>query len=294
MNLFLVGHSSGCIYLYDATNQTQPTVAPVFTKLYQDESFSIHLNNNASSSTNANGVNSQQSSSSSAGSSANINILADKISPNQDYNSKINRTSTTADHINDTLSTKCTSKKLVLLSSNQQPVQIAKNPLLKWSIGATEQNSSEGLSVFNNINNAGVNGVNEFAFSPCGSYLAIVSQDGYLRVFAFDYKNNQQLQIQLLCSMKSYFGGLICCCWSSDGRYIATGGEDDLITVFSFVEMRVACRGRGHSSWINACTFDAWNCSNNNIFSASINNKKKKNLNSDCKSNEQIMVTKYR
>jgi WD40 repeat protein len=111
-----------------------------------------------------------------------------------------------------------------------------------------------------NINSAGVNGVNEFAFSPCGSYLAIVSQDGYLRVFSFAYANNCQLQIQLICSMKSYFGGLLCCCWSADGRYIATGGEDDFITVFSFLEQRVACRGRGHNSWINACTFDEWTC----------------------------------
>ena len=30
--------------------------------------------------------------------------------------------------------------------------------------------------------------------------------------------------------MKSYFGGLLCVTWSPDGRYIATGGEDDLIT----------------------------------------------------------------
>lgn len=60
--------------------------------------------------------------------------------------------------------------------------------------------------------------------------------------------------------MKSYFGGLLCCCWSADGRYIATGGEDDFITVFSFLEQRVACRGRGHNSWINACTFDEWTC----------------------------------
>ena len=64
--------------------------------------------------------------------------------------------------------------------------------------------------------------------------------------------------------MKSYFGGLLCCAWSSDGRYIATGGEDDLITVFSFVDMRVACRGRGHSSWINCCSFDPWTCLNSN------------------------------
>lgn len=114
-----------------------------------------------------------------------------------------------------------------------------------------------------------LNGVNEFAFSPCGQYLAVVSQDGCLRVFSFGYEASQ-IHIQLRCSMKSYFGGLLCVCWSSDGRYLATGGEDDLITVFSFVDMRVACRGRGHSSWINAVAFDPWtvlpNYSTTNVF----------------------------
>lgn len=243
MNLFLVGHSSGCIYLYDVTNQTQPTVAPIYTKLYQDESFSILLNQHAPN-------------------SPNVNIIASKIGEKSDKPRQTNEPGAK--------SSQSTSRKLVLSSQNQQPTTVAKNPLLKWSIGAAENSPGEGLSQFSNVNNAGINGVNEFAFSPCGSYLAIVSQDGYLRVFAFSYQNNQQLQIQMLCSMKSYFGGLLCCCWSSDGRYIATGGEDDFITVFSFVEMRVACRGRGHNSWINCCTFDAWTCSTKN---ANVNKK---------------------
>jgi WD40 repeat protein len=214
------------------------TVAPIYTKLYQDESFSIHLNNHATN-------------------TSNTNIKASQISElKKNDSSRINTDDLNGNNDSTNLSS---SKKLVLLSSNQQTTQVAKNPLLKWCIGSVDS-SIEIPNLFSNANNAGINGVNEFAFSPCGSYLAIVSQDGFLRVFAFDYQNNQQLQIQLLCSMKSYFGGLLCCTWSSDGRYIATGGEDDLITVFSFVEMRVACRGRGHSSWINSCTFDAWTC----------------------------------
>ena len=68
--------------------------------------------------------------------------------------------------------------------------------------------------------------------------------------------------------MKSYFGGLLCLSWSQDGRYIATGGEDDLITIFSFHENRVACRGRGHSSWINCVQFDNWAHSYNHINSS--------------------------
>lgn len=44
--------------------------------------------------------------------------------------------------------------------------------------------------------------------------------------------------------------------WSPDGKYLATGGEDDLITVYSFHENRVICRGRGHRSWVTSIEFD--------------------------------------
>ncbi|XP_023391109.1 dystrophia myotonica WD repeat-containing protein [Pteropus vampyrus] len=58
--------------------------------------------------------------------------------------------------------------------------------------------------------------------------------------------------------MKSYFGGLLCVCWSPDGRYVVTGGEDDLVTVWSFTEGRVVARGHGHKSWVNAVAFDPY------------------------------------
>ncbi|XP_035758224.1 dystrophia myotonica WD repeat-containing protein-like, partial [Egretta garzetta] len=79
--------------------------------------------------------------------------------------------------------------------------------------------------------------------------LACVSQDGCLRVFHFDSMLLQGM-------MKSYFGGLLCVCWSPDGRYVVTGGEDDLVTVWSFAEGRVVARGHGHKSWVNAVAFD--------------------------------------
>lgn len=60
--------------------------------------------------------------------------------------------------------------------------------------------------------------------------------------------------------MKSYFGGLTACDWSPDGRFIATGGEDDLVTVWSFLERSVVSRGTGHSSWITDLAFDPFCC----------------------------------
>ena len=109
-----------------------------------------------------------------------------------------------------------------------------RNPLYKWSVGS--------------------GAVNEFKFSPCGHFLAIASQDGHLRVFNFD-------AMEPLGTFKSYFGGLTCVAWSPDGKYLVTGGEDDLITVYSFHDRRVVVRGQGHKSWVNQVAFDAYNMS---------------------------------
>ncbi|KAK7506868.1 hypothetical protein BaRGS_00001719 [Batillaria attramentaria] len=108
-----------------------------------------------------------------------------------------------------------------------------RNPLYRWVIG-------QGT-------------INEFAFSPCARYLAVVSQDGHMRVFNYN-------SMELVGTMKSYFGGLLCVCWSPDGKYIVTGGEDDLVTVWAFHEKRVICRGHGHRSWVNVVAFDEYTC----------------------------------
>jgi len=110
-----------------------------------------------------------------------------------------------------------------------------RNPLFKWII--TKDGSA----------------VNNVKFSPCGCYLAVVTQNGFLRVFHHE-------DFELVGSMRSYFGGLTACDWSPDGRFIATGGEDDLVTVWSFCEQCVISRGTGHSSWITDLSFDPYCC----------------------------------
>uniref|UniRef100_A0A915Q2B1 WD_REPEATS_REGION domain-containing protein n=1 Tax=Setaria digitata TaxID=48799 RepID=A0A915Q2B1_9BILA len=109
----------------------------------------------------------------------------------------------------------------------------SRNPVYRWAVGSGT--------------------LHEFAFSPSDDtkLLATVSQDGFLRIFNYH-------AMELLAYMKSYFGGLLCLAWSPDSRYIVTGGEDDLITVYSVLEKRVVCRGQGHRSWISKVAFDPY------------------------------------
>jgi len=119
-----------------------------------------------------------------------------------------------------------------------------RNPLYKWAVGESVSAS----------NTSTASSINEFAFSPCGHYLAVSSQDGYLRVFNYD-------TMELVGSARSYFGGLLCVCWSPDGKYVAVGGEDDLVTLYSMAEKRVVVRGQGHKSWVSVVAFDQYNIS---------------------------------
>lgn len=96
--------------------------------------------------------------------------------------------------------------------------------------------------------------INDFAFSPCSKYLAVVSQDGCLRVLNYD-------TMELMGLATSYFGGLLCVCWSPDGQLVVAGGEDDLVTVWSFVQRRIIARGQGHRSWITVVAFDPFTTS---------------------------------
>ena len=93
--------------------------------------------------------------------------------------------------------------------------------------------------------------INAFAFSPDAHHIAIACQDGFLRVYDFHKQ-------EIYGRMRSYFGGLLCVCWSPDGKYAVTGGEDDLVTVWSFEQKRVVARGEGHKSYINAVAFDPY------------------------------------
>ncbi|KDQ07244.1 hypothetical protein BOTBODRAFT_149285 [Botryobasidium botryosum FD-172 SS1] len=92
-----------------------------------------------------------------------------------------------------------------------------------------------------------------FAFSPEVRYVAVVAEDSCLRVI-------DALTETLLDTYASYFGSLTCISWSPDGRFILTGGQDDLVTVYSPSDHRVVARCQGHSSFISGVAFDPNRC----------------------------------
>ncbi|KAG2181848.1 hypothetical protein INT44_008664 [Umbelopsis vinacea] len=100
------------------------------------------------------------------------------------------------------------------------------------------------------------NSILAFAFSPDFQHVAVVGLDGRLRII--DY-----IDEKLLDTYQTYYGGLTCVAWSPDGRYILTGGQDDLVTIWAFREQRIVARCQGHSSWVTSVSFDSYRCDEN-------------------------------
>lgn len=69
---------------------------------------------------------------------------------------------------------------------------------------------------------------------------------------------------RLLDLYTSYYGGFTCVCWSPDGKYVLTGGQDDLVSIWSVAEQIIVARCQGHQSWVSAVAFDPWRCDDRN------------------------------
>ncbi|KAI4134548.1 MAG: hypothetical protein LQ347_001423 [Umbilicaria vellea] len=117
--------------------------------------------------------------------------------------------------------------------------------------------------------------INGFSFSPDGRHLAVVSEDGTLRII--DYLKEQWVPCRhmsqaprrlIYCRLTdvytSYYGGFMCVCWSPDGKYVLTGGQDDLVSIWSLAERQIVARCPGHHSWVTAVAFDPWRCDDRN------------------------------
>ncbi|CAE6414133.1 unnamed protein product [Rhizoctonia solani] len=121
--------------------------------------------------------------------------------------------------------------EILVTSNTGSDTKNLKNPVSHWRL--TEKKS-----------------VVDFVFSPDVRYVAAISEDGCLRII-------DALSETLMDVYQAYFGALTCLAWSPDGRYILTGGQDDLVTVLSPWEQRIVARCQGHLSFVSSVAFDA-------------------------------------
>lgn len=96
--------------------------------------------------------------------------------------------------------------------------------------------------------------ITDCAFPPArakndSALLAVCGRDGYLRILDFSKETP-------LIAFRSYFGALLCVSWSPDGRYVAAGGEDDLVSIWCPAEERIVARLEGHTSWVSSVAWD--------------------------------------
>lgn len=95
--------------------------------------------------------------------------------------------------------------------------------------------------------------INAVAFSPDGRHLAAVAEDGTLTIM--DYLAERVLDVH-----RSYFGAMLTVTWSPDSRYVLTGGQDDLVSIWSVADQALVARCVGHESWVRDVKFDPWRC----------------------------------
>ncbi|KAJ8327238.1 hypothetical protein O5D80_004645 [Batrachochytrium dendrobatidis] len=104
--------------------------------------------------------------------------------------------------------------------------------------------------------------ITAISFSPDCQHVAITSMEGVLAVI--DFVNGRLLDVY-----KSFFGGFLCVSWSPDGKFILTGGQDDLVSVWAF-RGRIVARCQGHTSWVSGVSFDQYRCTERNYRFGSI------------------------
>src|SRR4051812_12723570 len=46
--------------------------------------------------------------------------------------------------------------------------------------------------------------------------------------------------------------------------YVLTGGQDDLLSIWSLPDRQIVARCQGHDSWVTAVCFDPWRCDDRN------------------------------
>lgn len=89
--------------------------------------------------------------------------------------------------------------------------------------------------------------ISDMAFNSDGSQLAVSLRTGLVIVF-------ELLTAKILSQFSMQFGGVSCVSWSPDDRYIATGSEDDRVTIWNTETLECTGEAR-HESWVSRVEF---------------------------------------
>ncbi|KAI8379722.1 catabolite repression protein creC [Radiomyces spectabilis] len=144
---------------------------------------------------------------------------------------------------------------IMILDKEKEDQTFSVPSVSSWTSDQFQASKPHRNTKYNPVSHWRVNtkGVSAFEFSPNGEHVAVVGMDGQLRIINYQKERLEDV-------FGSYYGQLLCVAWSPDGRYLLTGGQDDLVTIWAFPEQRIVARCQGHKSWVTGVAFDPWRC----------------------------------
>lgn len=95
--------------------------------------------------------------------------------------------------------------------------------------------------------------ITDFQFSPDGHFLAVSCSAGSLYILRLEMSS---LKFHVHTVYLSSYGGFLCVAWTPDGKYVAAGGQDDIVILYSVNERRPVVRCEGHESWVRSLVLD--------------------------------------
>lgn len=116
------------------------------------------------------------------------------------------------------------------------------NPTTSWKIHHPPPNAFKGgITMYNTPPK-----IIALDFTVTGRHLGVALSSGYVLVFDW-------FEESMVACFRTHYGSPTCLRWTIDGRYLLSGGEDDLLCVWDpFVQRRCIMIGEGHDNFLTA------------------------------------------